>query len=182
MNSAHPFENATPLSNFVEMFAILWIAAALTYTFGKMVGNVRQGWVLFAAMWILLVGGLVLTVPGERSATPAMQAAGISADAPNLEGKEVRIGPEESALWAVATTAASNGSVNSMHDSYQALGGARADVQHGDRRGDLRRRRERPVRDDLLRRHRRVHRRPDGGQDARVPREEDRRATGQDRR
>jgi K+-transporting ATPase ATPase A chain len=121
VNSAHPFENATPISNFLEMFAILWIGAALTYTFGKMVGNVRQGWVLFAVMWALMVVGLVITVPGERTATPAMQAAGISATAPNLEGKEVRIGPDESSLWAVTTTDASNGSVNSMHDSYQPL-------------------------------------------------------------
>ena len=123
VNSAHPFENATPISNFLEMFSILWIAAALTYTFGKMVGNVRQGWVLFAVMWFLMVVGLVITVPGERTATPAMQAAGISASAPNLEGKEVRIGPDESSLWAVTTTDASNGSVNSMLDSYQPLGG-----------------------------------------------------------
>jgi len=123
VNSAHPFENATPLSNFVEMFAILWIAGALTYTFGKMVGNVRQGWMLFSVMWVLLVAGLVLTVPGERTETPAMQAAGVSATAPNLEGKEVRIGSDESSLWAVTTTDASNGSVNSMLDSYQPLGG-----------------------------------------------------------
>jgi K+-transporting ATPase ATPase A chain len=121
-NSAHPFENPTPLSNFFEMFAILWIPAALTYTFGKMVGGRRQGWTLFAAMWILMVAGVALTVPGENHATPAMQAAGISSFAPNMEGKEVRIGPDESSLWAVATTDASNGSVNSMHDSYQALG------------------------------------------------------------
>ena len=87
VNSAHPFENATPISNFVETFAILWIAAALTYTFGKMVGSVRQGWVIFAVMWVLMVAGLVLTVPGEHTATPAMQAAGISASAPNLEGQ-----------------------------------------------------------------------------------------------
>jgi K+-transporting ATPase ATPase A chain len=123
VNSAHPFENATPLSNLVESFAILWIAAALTYTFGKMVGNVRQGWMLFSVMWVLLVAGLVLTVPGERTATPAMQAAGVSATSPNLEGKEVRIGTDESSLWAVTTTDASNGSVNSMLDSYQPLGG-----------------------------------------------------------
>jgi K+-transporting ATPase ATPase A chain len=123
VNSAHPFENGTPLANFLEMFAILWIAAGLTYTFGKMVGNVRQGWVIFVAMWILMVGGIALTVPGERNATPAMQAAGISATADNLEGKEVRIGSDESSLWAITTTDASNGSVNSMHDSYQALGG-----------------------------------------------------------
>jgi K+-transporting ATPase ATPase A chain len=123
VNSAHPFENATPISNFVEAFAILWIAAALTYTFGKMVGNVRQGWVLFGVMWVLLVAGLALTVPGERTATPAMQAAGVAATAPNLEGKEVRFGPDASSLWSVATTDASNGSVNSMLDSYQPLGG-----------------------------------------------------------
>jgi K+-transporting ATPase ATPase A chain len=123
VNSAHPFENATPISNFVETFAILWIAAALTYTFGKMVGNVRQGWMLFSVMWVLLVVGLVITVPGERTATPAMQVAGVSASAPNLEGKEVRIGSDESSLWSVTTTDASNGSVNSMLDSYQPLGG-----------------------------------------------------------
>jgi potassium-transporting ATPase potassium-binding subunit len=122
VNSAHPFENPTPLSNFVEAFSILWIPAALTYTFGKVVGNRRQGWALFAAMWILMVVGFAMTVPGEHHATPAMEAAGISASSPNLEGKEVRIGPDESSLWAVATTDASNGSVNSMHDSYQALG------------------------------------------------------------
>jgi K+-transporting ATPase ATPase A chain len=122
VNSAHPFENPTPISNFVEAFSILWIPAALTYTFGKMVGSVRQGWALFAAMWILMVVGFAMTVPGEQHATPAMEAAGISASAPNMEGKEVRIGPEESSLWAVATTDASNGSVNSMHDSYQAMG------------------------------------------------------------
>ncbi len=122
VNSAHPFENPTPLSNFIEMFSILWVPAALTYTFGKMVGDRRQGWVLFGAMWFLMVVGLVVTVPGEHSATPAMQRAGVSASAPNLEGKEVRIGPDESSLWAVTTTDASNGSVNSMHDSYQALG------------------------------------------------------------
>jgi len=122
VNSAHPFENPTPISNFVEAFSILWIPAALTYTFGKMVGSVRQGWALFAAMWILMVVGFAMTVPGEQHATPAMRAAGISVSAPNMEGKEVRIGPNESSLWAVATTDASNGSVNSMHDSYQALG------------------------------------------------------------
>jgi K+-transporting ATPase ATPase A chain len=121
MNSAAPFENATPLSNFLELFCILAIPAALCYTFGKMVGNVKQGWVLFAAMWILMVVGLAMTVPGEHQATPAMRAAGISASAPNMEGKETRIGTDESSLWAVWTTDASNGSVNSMHDSYQAL-------------------------------------------------------------
>ncbi|HEY7668050.1 MAG TPA: potassium-transporting ATPase subunit KdpA, partial [Actinomycetota bacterium] len=123
VNSAHPFEGGGPLGNFLEMFAILAIPAALTYTFGKMVGNVKQGWVLFATMFILMVGGLLLTVPAEQSSSGAMRAAGIAASEPNMEGKEVRIGPEVSALWAVATTDASNGSVNSMHDSYRPLGG-----------------------------------------------------------
>lgn len=120
-NSAHPFEDPTPLSNFVEALSILWIPAALTYTFGKMVGNIRQGWALFAAMWILMVAGLAMTVPAEHHATPAMKAAGIQSSTPNLEGKEVRVGTDESSLWAVTTTDASNGSVNSMHDSYQAI-------------------------------------------------------------
>jgi K+-transporting ATPase ATPase A chain len=121
-NSAHPFENPTPLSNFLELLLILMIPAALTYTFGKMVGSVRQGWAIFAAMWILMIVGIVMTAPGEHSATTAMRAGGVSATAPNLEGKEVRIGPDGSSLWAVTTTDASNGSVNSMHDSYQPLG------------------------------------------------------------
>jgi K+-transporting ATPase ATPase A chain len=123
VNSAHPFENPTPLTNFVETLSILLIPAALTYTFGKLVGSVRQGWALFAAMFLLFLAGLAVTVPGERHATQAMQAAGIHATAQNLEGKEVRVGPDPSSLWAVATTDASNGSVNSMHDSYTAAGG-----------------------------------------------------------
>ncbi len=122
VNSAHPFEGGTPLVNFIELLFILWIPAALTYTFGKMVGNVREGWALFAAMMVLFIAGLWITVPQEHSASTAMRAAGMSASAPNLEGKEVRYGTDQSALWAVATTDASNGSVNSMHDSYRPLG------------------------------------------------------------
>ena len=80
------------------MFAILWIAAALTYTYGLMVGSRRQGWALFAAMWILMVLGLAVVVPEELHATTAMQRAGISATAPNLEGKEIRYGPDASSL------------------------------------------------------------------------------------
>jgi potassium-transporting ATPase potassium-binding subunit len=87
-----------------------------------MVGSLKQGWAIFSVMWVLMVVGLIMTVPGERHATPAMQAAGISATAPNLEGKEIRYGTDSSSLWAVTTTDASNGSVNSMHDSYQSLG------------------------------------------------------------
>ena len=125
VNSAHPFENATPLVELRrDVRDPAGSPAALTYTFGKMVGNVRQGWVLFAAMWILMVVGLVADRPG-RAAAPRRRCRrpASSATAPNLEGKEVRNGTDESALWAVATTDASNGSVNSMHDSYQPLGG-----------------------------------------------------------
>ncbi|MGE5459353.1 MAG: potassium-transporting ATPase subunit KdpA [Solirubrobacterales bacterium] len=123
VNSAHPFEGGVGgFGGFIEMFSILLIPAALTYTFGRWVGNVRQGWAIFAVMMLLFVGGLALTVPQEHSASAAMVAAGVPASGQNLEGKEQRIGVDESALWNVATTAASNGSVNSMHDSYRPLG------------------------------------------------------------
>jgi len=121
VNSAHPFEGGTALANFLELLLILGIPAALTYTFGKMVGRIREGWAIFAAMMILFLGGLLLTVPQEHSATQAMVSANVPATAQNLEGKEVRYGTDLSSLWAVATTDASNGSVNSMHDSYQPL-------------------------------------------------------------
>jgi len=111
-----------PLSTYLQSLAILAIPAALTSTFGRMVGNRRQGWALFATMFVLFIAGLALTVPSERSASGAMLAAGVSASSPNMEGKEQRIGATESALWAVVTTDASNGSVNSMHDSYRPLG------------------------------------------------------------
>jgi K+-transporting ATPase ATPase A chain len=124
VNSAHPFEGGIgAFGNFIEMFSILLIPAALTYTFGKWVGNVRQGWMLFAVMLLLMIGGLALTVPQEHSASAAMVDSGVSASARNMEGKEQRVGTDESAMWAVATTDASNGSVNSMHDSYRPLGG-----------------------------------------------------------
>ena len=122
VNSAHPFEGGTAFGNFLELLSILLIPAALTYTFGKMVGKVREGWALYAAMMVLFLAGLWLTVPQEHTATQAMRTAGIEASAPNMEGKELRYGPDQSALWAVATTDASNGSVNSMHDSYKPYG------------------------------------------------------------
>ena len=111
VNSAHPYENPTPLSNFGEMLAILLIPAALCYTFGCMVNDRRQGWALLAAMLTLFVPLLLITVQAEQG---------------NLEGKEVRFGTLNSAMWAVATTAASNGSVNAMHDSFTPLGGLAA--------------------------------------------------------
>jgi K+-transporting ATPase ATPase A chain len=123
VNSSHPFEGGTPLGNFFEMFAILWISAGLTYTYGRMVGSRKQGWAIFAVMLVLMCAGLALTVPSEHHASQAMETAGVSSSAVNMEGKEVRYGPDQSGLWAVATTDASNGSVNSMHDSYNALGG-----------------------------------------------------------
>jgi K+-transporting ATPase ATPase A chain len=129
VNSAHPFENPTPISNFLEMLFILIIPAALCYTFGKMVGDTRQGWALLAVMTIIFVALLGLAVWTEQGGNPAFTMLGIdqtqSAINPggNMEGKEVRFGIANSALWATVTTAASNGSVNSMHDSFMPLGG-----------------------------------------------------------
>jgi len=128
VNSAHPFENPTPLSNFLELLAILLIPAALCYTFGVMVGDTRQGWAVLAAMTLIFVALLVVCVVAEQNGRvfakqgvdhepSALQSGG------NMEGKEVRFGIANSALWATATTAASNGSVNAMHDSFTPLGG-----------------------------------------------------------
>jgi K+-transporting ATPase ATPase A chain len=127
-NSAHPYENPTPLSNFVELLSILVISGALCYTFGVMVGDPRQGWAVLAAMTIMFVGLLVVCVTAEqRGAVFAQQgvdhAVSSLSSGGNMEGKEVRFGIVNSALWATATTAASNGSVNSMHDSYTPIGG-----------------------------------------------------------
>jgi K+-transporting ATPase ATPase A chain len=128
-NSAHPFENPTPLSNLAEMLAILAIPAALCYTFGKMVGDTRQGWALLAAMTVVFVGLLAVAIVAEQRGNPALtqlgadQAASDLQPGGNMEGKEVRFGIVNSALWATATTAASNGSVNAMHDSLTPLGG-----------------------------------------------------------
>ncbi len=123
VNSAHPFENPTPFSNFLEMLSILLIPAALTYTFGKMVGDTRQGWALLAAMMIILVLMAGIAIKAESQGNPAFVSMGIDQSAGNMEGKEVRFGVVNSALWATVTTAASNGSVNSMHDSFTPLGG-----------------------------------------------------------
>ncbi len=128
-NSAHPLENPTPLTDFLEMFSILMIAAALCYTFGKMVGDTRQGWSLLAAMMIILVVALFVAYQAESRGNPKFNALGIdqfaSAVNPggNMEGKEVRFGVANSSLWATVTTAASNGSVNAMHDSFTPMGG-----------------------------------------------------------
>jgi K+-transporting ATPase ATPase A chain len=129
VNSAHPFENPTPISNFLEMLSILVIPAAFCYTYGKMVGDTRQGWALLTVMTIIFVAFVGLAVWAEQGGNPAFTPLGVdqtqSAINPggNMEGKETRFGIANSALWAVVTTAASNGSVNSMHDSFMPLGG-----------------------------------------------------------
>jgi K+-transporting ATPase ATPase A chain len=129
VNSSHPLENPTPLSNFLEMLAILLIPAALCYTFGRMVGDTRQGWAILAAMLVIFVPLTFGAYFAEQSGNPVLTQSGadtVGSEAQsggNMEGKEVRFGIANSALWAAATTSASNGSVNSMHDSFTPLGG-----------------------------------------------------------
>ncbi len=128
-NSAHPYENPTPLSNFLEVLAILLIPAALCYTFGAMVGDRRQGWALLATMLVIFVPLLLACTAAEQAGNPALSQLGVDQLASsvqaggNMEGKEVRFGIVNSTIWASATTAASNGSVNAMHDSFTPLGG-----------------------------------------------------------
>jgi K+-transporting ATPase ATPase A chain len=129
VNSAHPFENPTPLSNFLEVLAILLIPVALCYTFGRMVKDTRQGWAILAAMMLVFIPFLGLCLSTEEVGNPALAKLSVdhavSAVQPggNMEGKEARFGIADSAIWATATTAASNGSVNAMHDSFTPLGG-----------------------------------------------------------
>ena len=120
-NSSVPYENPTAVSNFLQVLFILLVPAALTCTFGRMVRDERQGWALYAAMSVIFIAGLLVCYWAEAYGNPQFAALGI--DAANMEGKEVRFGIANSTLWATATTAASNGSVNSMHDSYTPLGG-----------------------------------------------------------
>ncbi|HET8937157.1 MAG TPA: potassium-transporting ATPase subunit KdpA [Polyangiales bacterium] len=128
-NSAHPFENPTPLSNLLELLAILLIPAALCLTFGALVKDKRQGWALLAAMLVLFVPAVLGVIAFEQAGNPALAREGadqvVSAWSAggNMEGKEARFGIAQSGLWAAATTAASNGSVNAMHDSFTPLGG-----------------------------------------------------------
>jgi K+-transporting ATPase ATPase A chain len=130
VNSAFPFENANQLTNFVETLAIILIPAALTYTYGRMVGSQRQGWAIFAAMLILWVAFIAVIVPAEQHGTVAQHAAGLHTHAfhgstgGNMEGKEQRNGITDSALWATTTTVTSNGSVNAAMESFTGLGGA----------------------------------------------------------
>ena len=128
-NSAHPFENPTPLINLLQMFLIFLIPAALTYTFGRMVGDTRQGWAIFAAFSVMFLIGVFVTYGFEQAGNPILAKLGIQTEATsgqaggNMEGKEVRFGIANSALFATATTDASCGAVNSMHDSFTPLAG-----------------------------------------------------------
>ncbi|MGL4286567.1 MAG: potassium-transporting ATPase subunit KdpA [Phreatobacter sp.] len=121
VNSAHPYENPNAWSNMVTLWAIIALPLAIAIAFGKMIGRQREGWALFAVMILFLVVGAVVVYWAEGAGTPQMNALGLVG--PNMEGKEVRFGAPMSALWAVFTTGASNGSVNSMHGSYTPLGG-----------------------------------------------------------
>src|SRR5436853_4922246 len=120
-NAAHPFENPTALSNFVQMISIFALGAALTNVFGRMVGNQKQGWAILGVMGVLFIAGVAVTYWAEANGTTAFHALGLSGG--NMEGKEVRFGIVASSLFAVITTAASCGAVNAMHDSFTALGG-----------------------------------------------------------
>jgi len=129
VNSAHPYENPTPFTNLLELLSILVIAAGLCFTFGRMVGDPRQGWAIYGAMTVLFAAFLVLGLWAETRPNPRLATLGITTRAGStqaggaMEGKEVRFGVVNSVLWATATTCASNGSVNSMHDSFTPLGG-----------------------------------------------------------
>ncbi|HEV2348880.1 MAG TPA: potassium-transporting ATPase subunit KdpA [Terriglobia bacterium] len=128
-NSAHPFENPTPLSNFLQMLSILAIPAALTYTFGRMVGDTRQGWAIFAACSLMFFAGLFVVYSQEQAGSPILASLGVQNAATrtqpggNMEGKEVRFGIPASSIFAVATTDVSCGAVNGWHDSFTPLGG-----------------------------------------------------------
>jgi K+-transporting ATPase ATPase A chain len=128
-NSAHPFENPTPLTGTLELLSILLIAGALCFTFGEMVKDRRQGWAIYAAMLVVIVPLVLVCIAAEQHGNPLFSRLGIDQAASalqpggNMEGKEARFGITDSALWATATTAASNGSVNAMHDSFTPLGG-----------------------------------------------------------
>jgi K+-transporting ATPase ATPase A chain len=129
VNSAHPYENPTPLCGFIEVLAILLIAAALCYTFGVMAGDTRQGWAILAAMLVIFIPLLLINYGAEQAGNPTLSSLGVDQTANdsqpggNMEGKELRFGIAQSTIWSAATTAASNGSVNSMHDSFTPLGG-----------------------------------------------------------
>ena len=160
-NAAHPFENPNPITNFLSLFLIFAIPGALTFTFGRMAKDQRQGWALFGAMAVLFFAGVTAAYWAEARGNPILTGLGASPGLGNMEGKEVRFGVANSALYATVTTDASCGAVNSMHDSFTPLGGLVPlfNIQLG--RGRLRRRGRRPLRDardgDPVGVHRRTH-------------------------
>ncbi|MBW8283470.1 MAG: potassium-transporting ATPase subunit KdpA [Rhizobium sp.] len=123
VNAAHPFENPTAFSNYLNIFAMLSISAALVYTFGQMVGNRRQGWALVSAMAVLLIAGVTVTYWAEAQGNPILTSLGVDPTLGNMEGKEVRFGQAMTALYAAVTTGLSDGGVNGMHGSFTGLGG-----------------------------------------------------------
>jgi K+-transporting ATPase ATPase A chain len=123
VNAAHPFENPTAISNVISIWAMLTLSAALPYTFGKMVGDTRQGWALLAVILTILITGVVVAYWAEAAGNPLLTALGVDPTMGNMEGKEVRFGTAMSALYAVITTGLSAGAVNAMHDSFMPLGG-----------------------------------------------------------
>ncbi len=123
VNAAHPFENPTAFANYLNIFAMLSISAALVYSFGQLVGNRRQGWALISAMAILLIAGVAVVYWAEAQGNPILTALGVDASAGNMEGKEVRFGQAMTALYAAVTTGLSDGGVNGMHGSFTGLGG-----------------------------------------------------------
>ncbi len=190
-NSSHPYENPTPLTNLIEMLAIFAIGAGLTYTLGRMTGSQRHGWAVWAAMAILFLAGVTVAYWAESRGNPLLAGANqrVSATQPggNMEGKEVRFGIANSALWATVTTDTSCGAVNSMHDSYTPLGRHDSAGQHDAGRGGFRRSRFRNVRHAGLCHPGGVHRGTDGrsypgvsGQESGSLRREDGHAGGAD--
>ncbi len=174
VNSAHPFENATAITNFIECLAILVLPAAQVYMYGLMARSTKQGWAIIAAMGIMFFMGISACYWAEARGNAIVASVGASQPIGNMEGKETRFGVASSTLWAVATTDASNGSVNSMHDSYTPLGGLvpLVNIELGE--VDLRRRGCRPLRDPRDGRALGVHRRAHGRQNSGVSRQEDR--------
>ena len=173
-NAAHPFENPTPFSDFIQMLSILAIVSALTYHVGRETKNQKHGWAVWQAMFVMFLAGLfaMLVGRGKTGEIPSTSSSGIVAADGNMEGKEVRFGIFESALFATVTTDASCGAVNCMHDSLDPIGRIGADVQHPNRRSHLRRRRRGALRHVDLRHHRGVHRRVDGRADPGISRQE----------
>ena len=178
VNSSMPFENSSGLTNFIEMLLVLAIPASLTYTYGRMVGNRRQGWAIFAAMAIMFIGSVAVVYSAESHATPAMNAAGLTAESAdgttggNLLDKEQRFGIANSSLFNAVTTVTSCGAVNSALESFTGLEGC-ANGQHRHERGDLRRRRLWPVRHAAVRNPRGLHRRLDGRANTRISGQKD---------